>query len=437
MKSTRQLVSVLFFAAYASLSAQMSLDEAIEIALQQNYSLQISSNKAKASQNTAKPGQAGLIPLVSATASSDYGNDNTNMVFSGENPALNVNNAESINLASSLRIDYTLFAGGSNRGKYKKLKLNADLSSVQNRLEIETTLIAVIASYFNVLRATDNYKALNETLTLSSERLQIAEKQRAYSGGSRANVLSAQVDLNKDSVTLVQANQALDAAKIAFNKTINRDLSSNVNLENIPFIRSEISDYAQLKELMFSQNNQVQSARLNLQNSLLDYKISKASYLPQLNLTGSYSFNKSETEGSFITLNESNGLGILFSLNIPIYAGGTKRAAVKNAALSIKNREWELKESKLALEANLMTAYSDFERTLEIVLMEEKNVALNLENFKYTQKEFEVGLLSSNAYRLAQINLLLVKNNYNNSRYNMILSEMEVLRLSGKLIAKF
>ena len=84
-----------------------------------------------------------------------------------------------------------------------------------------------------------------------------------------------------------------------------------------------------------------------------------------------------------------------------------------------------------------MTAYSDFERTLEIVLMEEKNVDLNLENFKYTQKEFEVGLLSSNAYRLAQINLLLVKNNYNNSRYNMILSEMEVLRLSGKLIAKF
>tara|TARA_B110000977_G_C11022771_1_gene471984 strand:- start:106 stop:1419 length:1314 start_codon:yes stop_codon:yes gene_type:complete len=437
MKITRQLVSVLFFAAYTTLSAQMSLDEAIEIALRQNHSLQISTNNTKANQNLASPGQAGLLPLISARASSDYGNDNTNIVFAGDQAPLKVENAESINLTTSLRVDYTLFAGGSNRTKYKKLKLNANLSSVQNRLDVERTLIAVIASYFNVLRANDNYQALNETLILSSERLEIAQRQRDFSGGSRANVLSAQVDLNKDSVALVEATQALENAKTSFNKTISRDLSSKVNLENILFTHSEIADYEELKAVMFKQNSQIQSARLNLQNSLLDFKISKASYLPELNLGGSYNFNKSETEGSFLTLNESRGLGVLLSLNIPIYSGGAKKAAVKNAALTIKNREWELKESQLELEANLMTAYSDYERSLKIVLMEEKNVALNFENFEYTKKDFELGLLSSNEYRLAQINLLLVKNNLNNSRYNMILSEMEVLRLSGKLIAKF
>ena len=66
-----------------------------------------------------------------------------------------------------------------------------------------------------------------------------------------------------------------------------------------------------------------------------------------------------------------------------------------------------------------------------------KNILLNKENLEYAKKYFVAGILSSNEYRRAQINLLLVKNNLNNARYNLVLSEMEVLRLTGNLINRF
>ena len=415
----------------------MSLEDALEIALDQNIKLKISKNKVSAVQNTATLGQAGLVPSVSAVGSSDYGNNSTQIEFAGDQDPLNASNAQSINLFASLSTTYTLFSGGAQINRFRKLRIDADLSSLKNRLDIESTILSVVSAYSNVLRAKENYQALYESMNLSLERVYLAKNKKEYSGADRSNLLNAEVDLNQDSVASIQALQALEVAEISFNKLLNRDLTYEVSLQNLPFRFSEILDYTQLKETMFQQNAEVLSARLNVQNSILSLKITKSSYLPQLNLTGSYNFVRSETEGNFLTLNQSKGLGVLFSVSLPIYSGGTRKASLKNAKLDLLNNEWELRETSLSMEANLLKAFFEFEKAQQIVFMEEKNILLNNENLEYAKKDFDAGILSSNEYRRAQINLLLVKNNFNNARYNLVLSEMEVLRLTGSLINTF
>ena len=419
------------------LYAQMSLEDALEIALDQNIKLKISKNKVSAVQNTATLGKAGLVPSVSAVGSSDYGNNSTQIEFAGDQDPLNASNAQSINLFASLSTTYTLFSGGAQINRFRKLRIDADLSSLKNRLDIESTILSVVLAYSNVLRAKENYQALYESMNLSLERVHLAKNKKEYSGADRSNLLNAEVDLNQDSVASIQALQALEVAEISFNKLLNRDLTYEVSLQNLPFRFSEILDYTQLKETMFQQNAEVLSARLNVQNSILSLKITKSSYLPQLNLTGSYNFVRSETEGNFLTLNQSKGLGVLFSVSLPIYSGGTRKASLKNAKLDLLNNEWELRETSLSMEANLLKAFFEFEKAQQIVFMEEKNILLNNENLEYAKKDFDAGILSSNEYRRAQINLLLVKNNFNNARYNLVLSEMEVLRLTGSLINTF
>ncbi len=419
------------------LYAQMSLEDALEIALDQNIKLKISKNKVSAVQNTATLGKAGLVPSVSAVGSSDYGNNSTQIEFAGDQDPLNASNAQSINLFASLSTTYTLFSGGAQINRFRKLRIDADLSSLKNRLDIESTILSVVLAYSNVLRAKENYQALYESMNLSLERVHLAKNKKEYSGADRSNLLNAEVDLNQDSVASIQALQALEVAEISFNKLLNRDLTYEVSLQNLPFRFSDILDYTQLKETMFQQNAEVLSARLNVQNSILSLKITKSSYLPQLNLTGSYNFVRSETEGNFLTLNQSKGLGVLFSVSLPIYSGGTRKASLKNAKLDLLNNEWELRETSLSMEANLLKAFFEFEKAQQIVFMEEKNILLNNENLEYAKKDFDAGILSSNEYRRAQINLLLVKNNFNNARYNLVLSEMEVLRLTGSLINTF
>jgi outer membrane protein TolC len=437
MKKYYVCIFLLFLGVFAPLYAQMSLEDAIETALNQNLKLKLSKNRVTSAQNLAGLGQAGLLPSVSASASSDYGNNSTQIVFAGDQDPLNASNAQSLNLFTSLSATYTIFSGGSQINRYRKLQMDVDLSFLQNRLDIESTILSVVSAYSNVLRAKDNYQALCETMAFSLERVIIAKRKKEFSGANRTQLLNAEVDLNQDSVASVQALHEIEAAEISFNKLLNRDLTSEVSLTNLPFLFSGILDYSLLKQTMLRQNTDVLSARLNVQNSILSLKISKSSYLPRLNLTGSYNFVRSETEGNFLTLNQSKGLGILFSLSFPIYSGGTRKASLKNAQLDVMNNEWELKETFLSMEANLLNAFSEYENNQHIVLMEEKNILINQKNLEYAKRDFDAGILSSNEYRRAQINLLLVKNNLNNARYNFVLSEMEVLRLSGNLINRF
>lgn len=437
MKKYYVCIFLFFLGVFAPLYAQMSLEDAIEIALNQNLKLKLSKNRVTSAQNLAGLGQAGLLPSVSASASSDYGNNSTQIVFAGDQDPLNASNAQSLNLFTSLSATYTIFSGGSQINRFRKLQMDVDLSFLQNRLDIESTILSVVSAYSNVLRAKDNYQALCESMAFSLERVIIAKRKKEFSGANRTQLLNAEVDLNQDSVASVQALHVIEAAEISFNKLLNRDLTSEVSLMNLPFLISEILDYSLLKQTMLLQNADVLSARLNVQNSILSLKISKSSYLPRLNLTGSYNFVRSETEGNFLTLNQSKGLGVLFSLSFPIYSGGTRKASLKNAQLDVMNNEWELRETFLSMEANLLNAFSEYENTQHIVLMEEKNILINQKNLEYAKRDFDAGILSSNEYRRAQINLLLVKNNLNNARYNFVLSEMEVLRLSGNLINRF
>ena len=250
----------------------MSLTDAVGVALSENYSVEISNNTSAATQNLATRGQAGQLPTVSASGLFDYGNDDTRIQLTGSPTVMETTGAQSTLINASVDVAYTVFSGGANSKRYKKLKINADLSDVQNRIEIESILMQVISAYYNVLRAQDNLEALEENLALSSQRLTFTENQHEYSGGSRGNVLSAQIDLNKDSVSMVSALQALDEAKIAFNQVLNRDLGTDVLLNRDESIGMWEEDYEALKTAMMSQNWQMKASRMSVQASMLDYK---------------------------------------------------------------------------------------------------------------------------------------------------------------------
>jgi outer membrane protein len=411
----------------------MTINDAMKEALSKNYNIQISQNNVEMTANLATKGHAGLLPTVSASGALDYGNDNIRIEILGQPGVTETKGAQSLNTNASVAGSFTIYSGRANAHTYKQLVTNSDLSNAQSKLEVESIVMQVITAYYNVLRTQDNYDALAETFELSKERLALSVKQKELSGGKKINVLSAKVDLNKDSVNLISATQSYEEAQINFNQLLGRDPATAVVLtkEALP-VTTE--NYEALKAAMLKQNWEMQSAKLNQQVSMLDYYIAKSAYLPKLDLGASYGYNRSDAEGSILKLNESNGLGVTLSLSIPIYSGGTRKKSVQNAQLQMQSRELQIKNTELALDANLLTAYKNYERAIAIVKMEEQNLNLNEENINYTKNQYKLGLASSTQYREAQINLLLTKNNLNNVRYNLKLAELELLRLSGALV---
>jgi outer membrane protein TolC len=272
-----------------------------------------------------------------------------------------------------------------------------------------------------------------ESIEISDKRFQLEKAKYELSAGTKLNWLNAKVSLMKDSVSLFDAQLAKENALIAFNKAINAPLDTILVLES-EILKDNHYVLEDLRQQMMSQNPELLSIRYSEQVSLLDYKIAKSSFSPTLSLGSSYSYTHSEIDNNGFDYSKSNGLGINLNLSIPIYNGGRKQAAVKNAKIMVENNYLQQQELELQLEMELLSAHKDYEIALKKVAMEKKNVETAELNFQLSDERYKLGQIINTQYREAQLNLILAKNNLNNSKFNAKLAELEIIKLSGLLL---
>lgn len=419
----------------AALMAQLDLNTAILQALESNRNIQMSKNSVIMTENLSSPGQAGLLPSLSANGLFDYGNNNIKTQQTGSNLTNELDGVESKRYSAGLNLNYTIFSGFANVNTYKKLKTNIHLANAESQVQIESIILGVAANYYNVIRTEDNYNALLESISISLRRYDLAKARNEYSGGTKLALLNVRVDLNKDSITLQDAKLAMEKAQLSFNKVIGWPLDTQLVL-NKDFSDRNNYAYDDLKSKMLAQNYELAALKFREEVSMLDYKIAKSSFYPTLNLGSSYSYLKTDADNSIYDLNEQNGFGVNLSLSIPIYSGGRKRAAVKNAKIRIDNSLLQTEELNYQLELELLTAYREYENALEKLKMEQANLETAKLNFELTEEKYKLGQLISTQFREAQLNLILAKNSLNNSAFNAKLAELEIIKLSGILLNK-
>jgi len=433
MRTRISLIIAALLISVNALKAQLDLNTAILHALESNRNIQMSKNSVIMTENLSSPGQAGLLPSLSASGLIDYSNNNIRTQATGSYVTNQTDGFESKRYSAGLNLNYTIFSGFANVNTYKKLKTNIHLANADSKVQIESIILAVAANYYNVIRTEDNYNALLESIGISLRRYELAEAKNEYSGGTRLNLLNVLVDLNKDSVTLQDAKLAMEKAQFSLNKIIGWPLDTQLVL-NKDFSDRNNYQYEELKSKMLTQNYELSALKFREEVSMLDYKIAKSSFYPSLNLGSSYSYLRNDVDNSGFDLNEQNGFAVNLSLSIPIYSGGRKRAAVKNAKIRIENSLLQTEELNYQLELELLTAYREYENALEKLKMEQSNVETAELNFELTEEKYKLGQVISTQFREAQLNLILSKNSYNNSAFNAKLAELEIIKLSGILL---
>jgi outer membrane protein TolC len=411
---------------------KMSLSEAILYALENNNNVKLSENSVIIRENLSSLGQAGLLPSLNASGMADFGQNNYEVQPNGSPNVSKTTGVESRTYNAAVNLNYTIFSGFSNLKTYEKLKVNIDLAKADHKVNVENIILQVASSYFNVIRTQDNYQALLESIEISEKRFQLEDARRELSAGTKLNLLNAKVSLMKDSVSLFDAQLAKENAIIAFNKAINAPLDTQLVLES-EILKNNQYVLEDLRQQMMSQNPELLSLRYQEQVSMLDYKIAKSSFSPTLSLGSSYSYTYNEGSIQF-DYSKSDGLGVSLNLSVPIYNGGHKVAALKNAKVQMDNVYLQQQELELQLEMNLLSAYKDYDIAIKKVAMENKNVETAELNFQLSDERYKLGQIINTQYREAQLNLILAKNNLNNSKFNAKLAELEIIKLSGLLL---
>ena len=431
----KKIIFVFMSFCMTSIAAQklVSVSEAIELALENNYGIKIISNNKEIAKNNAGVLNSGYLPTVTSSSGATFNRDNLEAEFAnGESTALN--GAKSSRYNASINLNYTLFDGLGRYYDYKRLKETYKLSELQARETIENTIAQLYVVYYNVAQVTENVAVLEKTLTISKDRITRANYQFEYGQGTMLNVLNAQVDINNDSINLINAKQQLVNTKRDLNVVLGNVISSEFRVDTTIDFKLNI-DQNDLANKVKSNNVNLLQLDKNIIINTFIVKANKSGYLPSLGLTGSYGWNKGNNNAaSFVAVSTNTGLSGGLSLSWNLFDGGATATRVSNAKIELENRSLEKESMVIDIERNFNNAWDDYQNKLTIFQVQENNIITSTNNFNRTQEKYKLGQATSIEFRQAQLNLINSELNRNQAKYAAKIAELTVLQLSGELL---
>ena len=418
-----------------NLNAQQMLtkEEAVKLALDNNYDIKIANNNVQVAENNTSVLNSGYLPTVTGTAGATYNLDNTEAEFSNGNSTV-LNGAESSRYNAGVSLNYTIFDGLGRHYNYKRLKEQYQLSELQARETIENTIVQLFSVYYNVAQLSENLETLDETLLVTKDRLVRAEYQFDYGQNTKLEVLNAEVDINTDSINIINTKQDLKIAKRDLKLVLGETFTEDFNVETevdflLQFKKDSLFEKAKQRNVALLQTEK------NIAISQLDIKSGKSAYLPTLGLTGSYGWNKNNNNAaSFVTVSTNTGLSGGLNLSWNLFDGGATMTRVRNAKVNLETQQLQKENILLSIQRDFDNAWDDYMNKLEIYNIQEKNIITAQNNFDRTQEKFKIGQVNSIEFRQAQLNLLNTELSRNQAKYAAKLAELQLLQISGELL---
>lgn len=465
----RQLINIIKKAAISTAAAGLlaftasaqqviSLQKAVDLALQNNLSIKQTQNNELFDAATYKQSKNNQLPSLngSISASDNFGRslDVTTYQYTSNKSVIAVN--------PTVSAQVTLFQGGQLRNQI-----------IQNRLQLETDksatakakndlILNVVIQYLQILTNTDLVTAAKQQIDIANLTLDRTEKTVKAGNQTLADLSQAKATLSTAQLNLTTAQNQLDLAVLVLKQYMEMPPSTEITVEK-PDI-SKITDIRttfnadEVISTAIGVNPDVKLAMAQQAVSEQSIKIAKGGFYPTLSMFSSLSSNYSNSNplkvvgqvpvtvpigyvqgatpnqvvvtdthanvtapyyfGSKISDNFAQAIGV--SLQIPIFNRFNVHTNVKKAQINADNARISTEIAKRNLTKTIMQALLDLkasERQYQATL---QTYEANKDAFRVIDLRYGQGLENSLNFNTSQTNLNKSQFDVIQARYQMI-----------------
>lgn len=429
----RKILCIFIFLMMVSVSAQsvLTMEDAVKIALENNYDIKISANDLKVDQTNATIGNAGMLPRLTATVV-----DNNGIQYSSQTrndgTVNRLNNATNNSLNYGVGLGWTIFDGFGMFARYDQLKEIQKLGETEYRLMVQTRVGDVMTMYYDLVQQQQQLKALDTTLIISKQRVELAQNRFTIGKASKLEVLNAQVDLNTDETNLVRQKELYANTKTQLNERLARDTALDFTVSEFVTVNDQLQ-LADLTALAEKQNPELQAQLINKRIAELSLKNVKSTRYPTIGVSSGYNIVESQSSLGFTSQAYSRGWTYGFNATLNLFDGLNQNRLEKVAKLQIENQDYLIQQQNLSLKSQLTTAYQTYLTNLELTKLEAKNEDIAEQNLQITLDKFRIGTITTLEFRTAQLNYINAKVRNSNAQFQAKLSEVALRQLAGNL----
>ncbi len=431
----KQRISIFIFVlgsiSLADAQEILTVQDAVKIALDNNFQIKTARNELKIDELGTTPGQAGMLPQVGANL-----NDN-NTVQSltqvrNDGTVQDRDNVKNSSFNYGVALEWTVFDGLRMFANYEQLKETKKLGEAELKQAILTTVGEVMITYYDLVQQQQQLSALDSTLIISKQRVELAQNRFTIGKASKLEVLNAQVDLNTDQTLMQRQQELYKNTKIQLNEQLARDLKIDFRVIPEIFVDQKLI-LDELEAKVAEENPQLQAEKINKRISELELKQIKAARYPSLFVTSGYNIGNSKSELGFATSSESKGFSYGFGATLNLFDGFNQNRNEKMGKVALENAEIAIAQQEQALASLVNTTYQTYLTNISLMELEESNEAIAKENLDITVEKYRIGIIPTIEFRTAQLNYINASVRLSNAKFQAKLSEIVLKQLAGNL----
>ena len=409
---------------------QMSLKDAVSIALKKNLDIQIQENNTEISRINNNRGMAGGLPLVTFNATDQRSVNDVNQKL---NTGIEINRSGAYSDALNANIIGSMLLYNGYRVVATKKRLQELQKQSEQFLisQIQSTIAAVMIKYYTVVREQSYVNTLQQSIEVSHKQLELTQTKKSIGLASDADLFQSQIDLNTRLMEL-QSQQ-----------TIIRQ--SKVDLANLLEIKSDTA-YDVFDTIVINENivlaDVLNKLTSNAEISSLDKQIKINEFLetevaaerrPSLRLNMGYGFGNAETTGGQLLLNRVYGPSISMGLSIPIYNGSIIKRQQQIALINTQNARLQREAVLHDQQAAAVKTFQSYTNAIEQLKTQQNTFELSKQLVNIIQQRFQLNSATALEVREAQKSFEETGFRLLNLQYVAKIAEVELQRVCNKL----
>jgi outer membrane protein len=464
MKRITGLLLLLFIFASLWTHAQQSytLEQCVQIAVQNSLSIQRSSLQAESAQSTYRQSKENLLPSISGNATETFRTGRSIDPFTNQFVQRTINST-SLGINASM----TLFNGFQQSNNIKKSRLDYQAAQYDVEQQKQQIAIDVANAYLQVVMAKEQLKVAQAQRASTDAQLKRVKAQYAAGAAAENQVLDLEAQLANDDVNIIAAENQLRFAKLNLQQLMNIPVDAAFDVSDVA-IESIINPYANKSiEELFEQAAQnqysLQSAKLRAESARLSREIAQGRRLPTLSLNAGISsfYTNSAPERIFrpdgttttvqvpigylqddpskiVVANQSipngkivdNGFWnqmdfnlssfLSLSLSIPLYNAGITRNAIQQSKIQERTAQIQMQEIRNQLRQSVEQAYNNLLSAEVTYNARLKQIEALERTFRNAEKRFELGGASFVDYNLSKLNLARAQADFIRAKYEYL-----------------
>lgn len=422
---------------FSAMQAQemLTLSQCLQMAVDNNLSLQKSRNEIAKGKYSISENQAKLLPQINAVAQL---NDNfTPPVSVTDGSAYgkpyNVTKTLQYNASAGLQLQMPLY----NQMVYTAIDI-AKIADQLNKLSYEKAredlIMQTAKMYYMAQNTSEQIRLVNDNIKRLEELRDIT--QAFYDNQMSLEVDLKRVNLNIENLTVQRDNAAamLEQQYTMLKYVIDYPADKNIKVTDVNPNQIEIVKADGLNVNLY----ELQLLQQKKELTQKQIKLAKDGYLPSVSLTGSlmYSAFTDKIEhwihsGDSNHWYGSNGLGV--QLRVPVFDGFEKRSKIRKAKVEAESARIGYEDALKGMQANYVNAVSEVNNSQRNYKKQLDNYVLAQDVYNVTADQYKEGVTSMTAVLQDEMRMSEAMNNYLNAYYRYKVANLSLLKLTGQL----